>query len=79
MTLTVELPSNVQLVYLAQVRARGLPLDELVREVLITNQPAAPGAIEQGLGLFGSPEDSALLDEVVAMAYEDRHHPSNRI
>ena len=79
MTLTVELPSNVQLVYLAQVRARGLPLDELLREVLIANQPAAPGAIGQGLGLFGSPEDSALLDEADAMAYEDRHHPSNRI
>jgi hypothetical protein len=28
---------------------------------------------EQGLGLFGSPEDSALLDEVVQLAYEERH------
>ena len=79
MTVTVELPSNVEQVYIAQARARGLPLDELVREVLITNQPAGQVAIELGLGLFGSPEDSALLDEVVAMAYEDRHHPSSRI
>jgi len=33
---------------------------------------------EQGLGLFGSPEDSALLDDVVAMAYEERRRPSKR-
>jgi len=27
---------------------------------------------EQGLGLFGTPEDAALLDEVVELAYEER-------
>lgn len=31
---------------------------------------------EQGLGLFGSPADAALLDEVVHMAYEERRRPS---
>ena len=31
---------------------------------------------EQGLGLFGSPEDAALLDEVVAIAYQERRRPS---
>jgi hypothetical protein len=31
---------------------------------------------EQGLGLFGSPEDAALLDEVVSMAYEERPRPA---
>jgi hypothetical protein len=31
---------------------------------------------EQGLGLFGSPEDAALLDEVVSIAYEERRRPS---
>ena len=42
----------------------------------------APGVgnslFEQGLGLFGSLEDSALLDEVVSMAYQERHRPSRR-
>lgn len=33
---------------------------------------------EQDLGLFGSPEDAALLDEVVALAYADRRRPSRR-
>jgi hypothetical protein len=27
---------------------------------------------EQGLGLFGSPAEASLLDEVVRMAYEER-------
>lgn len=33
---------------------------------------------EQGLGLFGGPEDSALLDEVVELAYEERRRDSSR-
>lgn len=41
--------------------------------------PGVGGSLfEQGLGLFGSPEDSALLDEVVSMAYQERHRPSRR-
>lgn len=36
----------------------------------------AGNVFEQGLGLFGSPGDSALLDEVVHMAYEERRRPS---
>jgi len=32
---------------------------------------------EQGLGLFGSTEDAALLDEVVQLAYEERRRPSS--
>lgn len=35
-----------------------------------------PGVFEQGLGLFSSPEDAALLDEVVSLAYEERRRPS---
>ena len=33
---------------------------------------------EQGLGLFGSPEDAALLDEIVSLAYLERRRPSQR-
>ena len=35
--------------------------------------PMNPTIFEQGLGLFGSEQDSALLDEVVQLAYEERH------
>ena len=41
--------------------------------------PAAGGSVfEQGLGLFGSPEDAALLDEVVSIAYAERHRPGKQ-
>ena len=32
---------------------------------------------DEGLGLFSSPEDAALLDEVVQLAYEERRRPSS--
>jgi hypothetical protein len=79
MTVTLDLPSQVEKAYLAEARAKGVPLGELMREVLIAAQPALPATatvFEQGLGLFGSPEDAALLDEVVAIAYEDRRRPA---
>ena len=41
-----------------------------------TSQPKAT-VFEQGLGLFGSPEDAALLDEVVQLAYEERRRSSS--
>ena len=40
-------------------------------------QRAAKSVFEQGLGLFGSPVDAALLDEVVSMAYEERRRPAD--
>jgi hypothetical protein len=38
--------------------------------------PPGGTIFEQGLGLFGTPEDAALLDEVVSIAYQERHQPS---
>ncbi len=75
MTVTLDLPPQVEQAYLAEAQARGLPLDAVVREALIAAQPARVGGrtvFEQGLGLFGSPEDAALLDQVVSVAYEER-------
>lgn len=40
--------------------------------------PAEVSVFEQGLGLFGSPEDAALLDEAVSIAYKERRRPSRR-
>jgi hypothetical protein len=79
MTVTLNLPPQVEQAYLAEAQARGLPLDTIVREVLIAGQPAhvtGRAVFEQGLGLFGSPEDATLLDEVVSIAYEERRRPS---
>ena len=80
MTVTLDLPPHVEKAYLAEAMAKGVPLDELMREVLIAGQPALPDGetvFALGLGLFGSPEDSALVDEVVAIAYEERRRPAS--
>ena len=80
MTVNLNLPPQVENAYLAEARAKGVSLDELMGEVLIASQPALHAAdntvFQQGLGLFGSAEDSALLDEVVAIAYEERRRPT---
>ena len=47
-------------------------------EVSAASATTSGSVFEQGLGLFGSVEDAALLDEVVAIAYEERRRPSNR-
>jgi hypothetical protein len=44
------------------------------------NRPVSAGqsettVFEQGLGLFGSMEDAALIDEVVHIAYQERRRP----
>ena len=41
MTVTLNLPPQVEQAYLAEAQARGLPLDEVVREVLVAARPAA--------------------------------------
>ena len=70
MTVTLELPPQIESAYLAEAQARGLSLDDVVREVVIAGHPKA--VFEQELGMFGSSQDAALLDEVVAVAYDDR-------
>ena len=78
MTVNIELPPEVEQAYRVAAQASGMRPDDLVREVLIARRPTTgrPEAIfEQGLGLFGSPEDAALLDEVVAIAYQERRRP----
>jgi hypothetical protein len=39
MTVTLDLPPDIERAYLAEAQARGLPLDVLVREVLLARQP----------------------------------------
>jgi hypothetical protein len=79
MTVTLDLPPHVEKAYRAEAQAKGVPPDELMRDVLIAGKPSLPATetvFEQGLGLFGSPEDAAILDDVVATAYRERHRPS---
>jgi hypothetical protein len=77
MTLTIDIPDEQTLVLAAKARARGLSAEEYARQVL--QQDLAPTVFEQGLGLLGSSEDAALLDEVVSIAYEARHQPTKPV
>jgi hypothetical protein len=40
MTVTVNLPPDVEQAYLADAQAKGLSLDELVRKILLPLQPS---------------------------------------
>jgi hypothetical protein len=73
-TLTIELPDEQTAVLAAKARAQGLSSEEYARKLLA--QELTPSVFEQGLGMFGSPEDAALIDEVVSIAYEERRRPT---
>ena len=78
MTVTIELPPDVEHAYRDLARAQGVSINQLIRETLLANAPSAPQVGTQGLGLFSNPADATLLDEAVAMALEDRHQASRR-
>jgi hypothetical protein len=63
----------------------ALPPHELAELYAWLDQHRAQNAVkseatvfEQGLGLFGSPDDATLIDEVVHIAYEERRRSSRR-
>ena len=78
MTITLS-PNQEQAVRAAIRNGQVASVDELIDRALAGLPPknaAVPNAAAQGLGLFGSPEDAALLDEVVSLAYAERRRPS---
>ena len=44
MTVTLNLPPNVEQAFLAEAQARGMSLDELLRDVLLARQPSSSAA-----------------------------------
>ncbi|HLJ29689.1 MAG TPA: hypothetical protein VKY85_23480 [Candidatus Angelobacter sp.] len=88
-SLTITLSPDQEQAVRAAIRAGQITsVEELIQRAIagLSKQdetPATSSAIsgsvfEQGLGLFGSPEDAALLDELVFVAYQERHRPSKR-
>jgi hypothetical protein len=87
MTITLS-PDQEQAVRDAIRAGQVASVEELIKRALsdlpkggeasAVNSTAGRSVFEQGLGLFGSPEDAALLDEVVAIAYEERRRSSKR-
>lgn len=84
MTITLS-PKQEQAVRDAIRAGRVASVEELITRALAELPQRVGGAavarggrsvFEEGLGLFGTPEDAALLDEVVSIAYEERRRPS---
>ncbi len=82
-SMTITLKPEQERVLLEAISA-GLAhtTDEALNQALhllrlrVPEHGLAGTVFEQGLGLFGSPEDSSLLDEIVSLAYEERRRPS---
>ena len=84
MTLTINLSDEQATALQAKAAAEGLSLEAWLQKLADQspsawrNQNVAGTVFERGLGLFGSPEDAALLDEVVSIAYDERRRPGQQ-
>jgi len=85
--MTITLNPNQEEAVRAAIRAGQIgSVEELIDHALAglpqRNEPEASTAgrtiAEQGRGLFGNPEDAALLDGVVSLAYAERRRQSQR-
>jgi hypothetical protein len=78
--MSLDIPSSIEREIQRFAQEERITHDEavlrLIETGLMTRKPAHKTVFEQGLGLFGSPEDSALLDEVVSIDYEERRRPT---
>src|SRR5664279_6231329 len=81
--MSLDIPSNIKRDIHLLAQQEHITHDEAVLRLIETGlsarKPVPKTVFEQGLGLFGSPEDSALLDEVVSIAYEERRRPSKTV
>lgn len=80
--MTLHIPSAMERDIANFAQAEHITHEEavvrLIEAGLSAKKPTPQGIFEEGLGLFGSPEDAALLDEVVAIAYEERRRPAKQ-
>jgi len=82
--MTIDISPQTEARIAEEARRQGLSVDALI-ETLVNERisvPASPLATDaptvftQGLGLFSSPEDTALLDDIVSLAYNERRRPT---
>jgi hypothetical protein len=76
----IEIPVEIEREVSQFAQDQHLSRDEaalrLIEQGLSMARRASQPPTELGIGLFGSSEDAALLDEVVAMAYQERKRPA---
>jgi hypothetical protein len=76
----LEIPTEIERHVSQFAQEQRISRDEAILRLIekglsVARSPSQPLA-EPGIGLFGDSEDAALLDEVVALAYEERKRPS---
>jgi hypothetical protein len=78
--MSLDIPSAIERDIQRFAHEEHMTHDEAVLRLIETGlsvkRPTPKPVFEQGLGLFGSPEDGSLLDEVISIAYEERRRPS---
>ena len=80
MTVTVNLPQKVEQAYLAAARTKGVSMDALVADVLVSNAPVAesqrrPELIEEhGIPVLrtGQPLDPSVVADTIDMIRRER-------
>ena len=80
--MTLEIPTEIERDIHRFAEQERISHDEAVVRLIeagLSARRPAQTVFEQGLGLFGSPEDCALLDDVVSTAYEERRRPSKTV
>jgi hypothetical protein len=81
--MSLDIPTEVERSIAQFAQQEHLTRDEAILRLIETGlsvrKPGSRSTTEDGLGLFGSPEDSALLDEVVSLAYQERRRPSKTV
>jgi hypothetical protein len=82
--MTIHVSQQTEARLTEEAQRQGLSVDALIERLMSERTVSAPApklepaqtVFEQGLGLFGSPEDAALLDEVVSLAWAERRRPT---
>jgi hypothetical protein len=80
MTVTVNLPANVEQAYLAAARTKGVSVDALVADVLVSHAPLAESSLrpelveEHGVPVLrtGQPLDPSVVADTIDMIRRER-------
>lgn len=83
MTMTIHLPEDIEQAYAAAARDRGVSLDVLVTDVLVSHMPAAVTEPAQSSGIWieengipvlrtGQPLDPSIVDDTLDAIRRER-------
>ena len=78
--MSLDIPSNIECDIQRFAQEEHITHDEAVLRLIKTGlsawKPSPNTVFQQGLALFGRPEDPSLLDEFVSLAHAERRRPA---